>query len=276
MHLKLLKGSIIGVVFSIFISSFAFGNISDIPLPSDAKMVSQKSANIGPSQSFIYNYETSISPERLRSFFKKEMVRVGWTEQKQGFYMKDGYLSMVVIMPSKDKENKTRFTISFSRIPSKEEVLAFSKDKPDKLNFMPVYPGSKQVFLWDLPTGVSASYEVEKDIKDVVFFYKSGMLNYGWLLVSEIPISTETVNIDCPDCQKSQNKAAPSTALRNVNMNKASLTFSRKGKERCTIRIFESTPGPQGLMDVSPTNDEAQILLKKTSILVTYYASKNI
>lgn len=277
MFLKLtsVRYGILGLFLVLFISRYAFGESPTIPLPANVEIVSEKTANIGPSQSVISIYETTLSLDRVRSFFKKEMARAGWVEQKQGFYMKDGYLAMVMFMPPKGKGDKIRFTVSYSRIPSKEEVLAAGKDKPDKLNFMPVYPGSKQLFLWDLPTGVSASYETEKDIKDVVFFYKSGMLNYGWSLVNEIPISVETVNIDCPDCQKSQNKATPSADLRNVNMSKANLTFSRKGKEKCTIRIFQSTPGPQGLMNVSPTNDEAQILLKKTSILVTYYAGKN-
>ncbi|OQB14403.1 MAG: hypothetical protein BWY16_00165 [Candidatus Omnitrophica bacterium ADurb.Bin205] len=269
------RRGILGLFIVLFVSQYAFGASPTIPLPADVELISEKTANIGPSQSVVSIYESALSLDRLSSFFKKEMARAGWVEQKQGFYMKDGYLAMVVFMPSKVKGAKVRFTVNSSRIPSKEEVLAASKDRPDKLNFMPVYPGSKQLFLWDLPTGVSASYETEKDIKDVVFFYKSGMLNYGWSLVSETPISMETVNIDCPDCQKSQNKATPSSALRNVNMSKANLTFRRKDGEKCTIRIFQSTPGPQGLMSVNPDSDQTQILLKKTSILVTYYAGKN-
>ena len=277
MCLKFFRGPVMGVFFSVLLVSLVFANASGVPLPPDARMVSQRSADIGPSQSFIYNYETSLSADRLRSFFKKEMPKAGWSEQKQGFYIKDNYLSMVVVMPSKNRADKTRFTVNFSRLPSKEDVLSSGKDNPDKLSFMPVYPGSKQVFLWDLPTGLSASYEIEKEIKDVAFFYKSGMLNYGWILASETPVTSEEIQIDCPSCQPPKNKDGTYAALAQEKavMSKAALSFNRKGGERCMIRIFQSKPGSKGLISSGPTGEGSQLFSKKTSILVTYYAPKN-
>jgi hypothetical protein len=278
MHFRLIKSLFIGVIFLFFFNAIAYCQISDIPLPADTRLVSQKSANIGPTQSFINIYETSLTPVKLQAFFKREMLRAGWVEQQQGFYMKDNYLSAIVVMPSKNKKDKARFSVSYSRIPTKEEILALRKDNPDKLSFMPIYPESKQVFLWDLPTGLSASYETEKEIKDVVFFYKNSMLSYGWTLVNEAPITSEEAQVNCPDCQKPRiNKGISSSVLAQERtvMSKAILNFNRKGAEKCIIRIFQSEPGSKGLVNVDLIGEGAPLLSKKTIILVTYYEPKN-
>ena len=234
----------------------------DIPLPAGALKTMEKSMNIGPSKSTIQTYETFLNNEKVTAFYRKEMVRLGWREQKNGLFLKDDYLAVIVSVPRKSKENKTQFSITLSRIPSKEEILAGRKDTPDKLSFMPVYPKSAQVFLWDMPTGVSASYETASSIKELVFFYKSAMLNYGWSLYQETPITTETT--DCPECRKAMQNLPKDNILPNmkVTSNRASLLFSRQNKESCAIRLYQS------LSEMQEVN--------KTTILVTYNAHKKI
>jgi len=227
----------------------------DIPLPSDAVKTTEKSFNVGPSTSTICSYETALSQDKINAFYKKEMLKLGWREQSKGFFLKEKYLAVIAVDPAKNKNKMTQFSITTSSIPSQEEILAQRKAQPDKLSFMPVYPASEQVFLWDMPTGISASYETKSVIKDIVFFYKSGMLNYGWSLSDEAPLTTEAV--DCPECQKGLAKLSPEAAAPALTSttSRASLTFRKGNGESCIIRLYQA---------------------EKTMILVTYNANKKI
>ncbi len=252
------------ILFFICVSfnSLIFSAEPNIPLPAGSLKTMEKSMNIGPSKSIIQTYETFLTNEKVTAFYRKEMVRLGWREEKNGLFLKDDYLAVITTFPRKSKENKTQFSIIISRIPSKDEILAGRKDTPDKLSFMPVYPKSAQVFLWDLPTGVSASYETASSIKELVFFYKSAMLNYGWSLYKETPITTETA--DCPECRKAMQNLPKDSILPDmkVTSSRGSLLFSRQNKESCAIRLYQS------LSDAQEVN--------KTTILVTYNANKKI
>lgn len=254
-----MKTLIFALVFFIgtAFNALTWGAETEVALPKDAVKTLEKSFNIGPTRSSMEAYETSLSPDKLSSFYKKEMVKLGWREVKEGLFAKDNYMAVIAVNPARAQDKKTQFSLTTSRIPTKEEILAQRKAKPDKLDFMPVYSGSEQVFLWDLPNGLSASYETTSPIKDVVFFYKSGMLNYNWSLASEEPVTTQEI-VDCPECQKALGqipKEAAKAAIQGAS-SKASLTFRRAGGETCIIRLYEN--------------------LDKTTILVTYNANKKI
>ena len=264
MFRSLAKIILCAILFSICISfnSLIFSAEPNIPLPANTLKTNEKSMNIGPAKSIVQTYETLLNHEKVTAFYRKEMPRLGWREQKNGLFLKDDYLAVIATFPRKSEDKKTQFSIIISRIPSKEEVLAGRKDTPDKLSFMPVYPKSAQVFLWDMPTGVSASYETASSIKELVFFYKSAMLNYGWSLYKETPITTETA--DCPECRKAMQNLPKDSILPDmkVTSSRMSLLFSRQNKESCTIRLYQS------LSDMPEAN--------KTTILVTYNANKKI
>ena len=262
----------------LFLNSSVWSAEVNLPLPADAIKIREKSFNIGPSRSLVQFYETSFSGDKLNAFYKREMQRDGWQQGKANFFKKDQYFVVLAIIPAGvSKEQKTRFSLATSSIPTKEEVWASRKVNPDQLDFMPIYPGSVQAFLWDLPTGVSASYETESDIKEVVFFYKSGMLNYGWQLYNETPITTK--NIDCPECRKSilgaLNKAQPNTA--NTS-SKTRMVFRRGDGETCIISMFTILVDKSNLAQANPqANDAININFPgKTTILVTYNANKRI
>jgi len=249
---------ICAILFFVLLSfnSFIWAAETDIPLPADAVKTMDKSANIGPTISTLQAYETTLSSDRIYAFYKKEMAKAGWGEMQKGLFSKGDYLAILAVSPLKSRTNKTQFSITTSRIPSKEEILAQRKAKPDKLDFMPVYPASEQVFLWDMPTGISASYETKDAIKDVVFFYKSGMLNYGWNLSNEEPLTTKAV--DCPECQKALGqlpKDAAKVGLQGTSST-ASLSFRKGNGESCMIRLYQNAD--------------------KSTILVTYNENKRI
>ena len=266
------------LLYTVFsLNSLVFSQEPEIPLPSDAVKTMDKNANIGPSKTNLQAFETSLSSDRVNSFYKKEMARLKWSEVRAGAFLKNGYTVMVTVVPSKNKSSKTRFTIFIASIPTKEEVLADRKTTADDLNFMPVYPGCIQTFKWDLPHGIAASYGTESSIQEVVFFYKSGMLNYGWELYNEVPVST--VSADCPECRKAAAKLPQNTGksdFKNTST-KTSLTFRRGVGESCIIRLYQVSSGMQNLADSAVAAiDPEKVTPSKTTILVTYNANKKI
>jgi hypothetical protein len=261
------------------LSAAELNNAPAIPLPVDAVQVMEKVLNIGPSSAFLVTYETALSVDRLNSLYKKEMAKGGWVAKTNNLYMKDNYLAIIVVIPPRNSNSKTKLTITTSSIPSKEEILAARKTTPDKLDFMPIYPGSVQAFLWDIPTGVSGSYETEDSINDVVFFYKSGMLNYGWQLYSETPMTTKDLN-NCPGCKKSIPGELSKAQSNTVNTSsQTSLMFRRGDGETCVIRMYNILIDDNLLAkgrQVANSKGTSLSLPGKTNILVTYNAKRKI
>jgi len=262
-------------VFLFFMSgslNFLQAEELSLPLPPDAVKVSEKSSNAGLTQTTIQIYTTAFSKDKINAMYKKEMAREGWAEQKKGAYSKDGYMAIIVVNPRLGKDNKTQFSITTAKIPTKEDVLASSKDTPDKLDFMPAYPGSKQNFLFETPIGLSASYNTGKSINEVIFFFKSAMLGYGWKLSSETPITTETK--DCPECRKAAGEAAGAD-IKTVS-SKAGLTFRRGDGELCIVKVYQGS----GKMDeasvkkLAAQEQSPEFSFDKTTILVTYHGKK--
>ena len=152
--------------FLIFLSFICLASAAeDLPVPADAAKVREKSFNFGPTTSVTRSYETFLSQNKVSAFFSREMRKLGWSEEKKGFFRKGNEFAVITVVPVKMKNNKTRFSVTASQTPSKEDILAQRKAKPDKVDFMPVYPGSEQLFLWEIPFGISASYETDSDIK---------------------------------------------------------------------------------------------------------------
>jgi len=261
----------------IFLNSSVWSAELELPLPADAIKTREKSFDIGPTKSLVQFYETALSGDRVNAFYKREMQRAGWVQEKANYFRKDKYFVGLGIVPGVSKGKKTRFSLATSSIPSKEEILAARKINPDKLNFMPIYPGSIQVFLWDLPTGVSGSYETEDSIKDVVFFYKSGMLNYGWKLYDETPIAVK--DVDCPECKKLNLSAANKDQAKITSTSsRTKMVFRRGDGETCIISMFTVSVGTSILTQVNqqPKTDPNINFPSKTNILVTYNANKSI
>lgn len=266
------------IIFSVFfiyvfLNSSLWGSEIEVPLPADAVQVLEKSANIGPTKAYVRSYTTLFSEKKLKGFFDKEMVKAGWRKEQGNIFMKEDYSANISIIKLGGKDNKTRFSVVTFRVPKKEEILALRKTNPDKLNFMPIYPGSTQNFLWDLPVGTNCSYETKSNIKDVIFFYKSGMLNYGWSLANEIPLKIE--EIDCPECRKAINKLPASSSRFNMkgSSGKATLVFRRGDGEICKIDFY------QNILDLEGDSVFVDTIMDssgKTTILVSYYANKEI
>lgn len=205
-----------------------------IPLPADAVMVSQKGPVLGLTKSVHKRYKSSLNKNKLESFFMKELIKDGWKEDKNNkmAFVKDKDIAVIIINTYQEKDGKTGFLVACNKMLETEEVLAMHKKVPDKLKFMPIYPGSEQTVLFDTMYGVTAEYETESAMKEVVFFYKSSMLNYGWQLSREMPLKTETAN--CPNCKKYMPAGMADT---NKIKQQADLVFKKGKTETCAIRI---------------------------------------
>lgn len=256
-----------------------------VPLPEDTVKVSEESNNLGTIKQINQIFESSLKKNKIISFYKKEMSQAGWIEQKDLVYVKGKNMAMIVISQEKNPvTGRTLFVISTSEIPSAEEINAVRKKNPDKLNFMPIYAGSEQVYLTDLPNGVMGLYETGDSIKDVVFFYKSGMLNYGWSLKSETPIKSDL--IDCPECRKGgwgEKKADSSGSV--ATGSQTTLTFQKENNEineTCRIMINNVVVDMSKIGANNQTNRQESVYLptqgpiSKTSISILYNIQKNV
>jgi len=266
-----LKKTLPGLIF-IFSLFFAvsWAAEADIPLPKDAVKISAEESGIGPFKLLNRIYETSLDKNRITAFFKNALVSQGWQEKGELNFVKGEDSLMVMISPGKNADRKTIFFVSSGKIPSKEELFATRKKNPDKLNFMPIYPSSEQVHLWDLSDGMTAQYETVSSVKDVVFFYKSGMLNYNWNLKSETPI--EKAAIGCPECEK---KFGGGLDLKSNNMGvstQADLVFAR-GKETCKITVVNVSV-ETNLQQAKTKAGSEESPINKTTISVVYNANK--
>lgn len=245
------------LIFGLCISPLLAAEIS-IPLPKDAVKVSDKVIDIGPIKSNVRIYQSYLAENKIKAFCKKEMLRNGWTQNKSGIFMKDNYTVAITFNSLRNNEGAVQFMVVTSKVPTPEEILAERKENPDNLDFMPVYPGCIQNFLWNNPSGISASYETESSVKEIAFFYKSRMPNYGWELYSEIPIKEEKVNY--PEYSK-LNKPVISTS--------ATLRFYRKREESCVIMI-NNVSGINYLLEGEQLVNENAGLMSKSTIIVVY------
>jgi hypothetical protein len=272
-----LRAILLGLIFTscLFVPVLRAAELT-IPLPADALKVSESTTNLGPIKLVTRIYQSSLTPAKLESFYKKAMLRSGWIIKKDGVFIKNNYIVAITVDSLKDEAGKINFSNTISNIPAKEEFLALRRTKPDKLDFMPVYPGSAQVSLWGSPTGVVGSYETKSSIKEVVFFYKSGMLDYGWSLDHETPIKSGV--IDCPECRKASPGTFNTTNFKTASTKStANLIFRRKDGESCLIAISNISIDPGDLPARGKSNKDKSVSLPgKTTILVNYKAYQRI
>ena len=176
-------------LFVIFISYFCLSDVfafgPGLPLPVGTVKISEKKGQ-GPMKSLTKKYASSLDKDALTAFYSQQMLKAGWTEHKGGSFIKGDDLAVLIISPAKYPDGKTGFYLSTFKLDKKRSFSDRYKKNPDKLKFMPVYPGSVQHLLWNFPNGYTlAKYSAPASVKDGVFFYKAQMLNYGWSLESE-------------------------------------------------------------------------------------------
>lgn len=173
MRLKLFLGLFI-TVFSFVSVAFAFE--FGFPLPRDAVKTSEKVLESGLTSYSARRYESSWGKNQISSFYRKELRRSGWSDLGNDVYEKNESIAVIQVRSKRDGKGKTRFFVIITKTIDKEK--SFSR-------FMPRYPGSTLISFSKSSRGVIGKYGVTGSIRDVVFFYKTSMLRYGWNLQDE-------------------------------------------------------------------------------------------
>ncbi len=216
----------------------------EYPLPNDAVLKLEKEIPVGPTTSIVRSYSTMLNKDQIMRFFQKELLRLGWQEQytKGLGYVKGDKIISVLVLSGKPRpgDKKTYFSVVYATKISDAMVKASQKDKPDNLNFMPVYPGSKQLLLWDNANGVMGSYSTDDSIEKAIAFFKNKMPSYGWVLVFEKPISEKSG--DCPTCKKtiSSLEGMKGKDVIKGKFYTADLKYQRAKGEHCSITMTSS------------------------------------
>jgi hypothetical protein len=250
---RIIKRIIICGIFvtAVISASGLFAAELRLPLPPGTVKVGEKRSNLGPVKLSIGIYKTSLSEDEIYNFYEEKLSGTEWNIRKRGVFSKDKHLVTIKAYPEVDGDNKTKFNITIGNIPSKDEFLAMRKAKPDRLGFMPVYPNCTQVFHLKMISGESAAYETMDDIKEVVFFYESAMLRYGWSLARRTPLTGVDKRIF--------------------------LLFRRRNGEICKIDIKDVSDIRMGFSKkVNSFGKKIIDLSARTSISVNYNANKKI
>lgn len=276
------------VLFLAVIGVFSSSNAEEIPLPPDAEQIGLRESKTGPISSIFINYKTSMDKNKLINFYRKELVKAGWTEKSTPalHFLKNDSFFTIKILPVRVSDNKTAFTIIRGNIPNEDMLNEGKKDKPDIVNFMPIYPNAKQSYLWDSPTGALAGYKTQDKIEDVVNFYKSKMPAYGWVLQSDMPVQENKFTEGCASCnkksQKDKSKTGEGVQVEGVRYS-AKLLFKRKNGDNCILNIRGvnldimgqnvdfKVPGAEKI-----STADIPVMGRETNILVSYNEYKKM
>lgn len=285
---KLFRDYIRALLLLVVSGFLALSYAEEIPLPPDAEQIGLRENKTGPISSIFINYKTSMDKNKLTNFYRKELTKAGWTERSNPalHFLKNDSFFTIKILPVRVNGNKTAFTIIRGNIPNEDTLQESKKDKPDAVNFMPIYPNAKQSYLWDSPSGAVAAYKTQDKIEDVVSFYKSKMPGYGWFLQSDMPVQEEKFTEGCVSCnkkpQKDKNATGESIQVDGVRYS-AKLLFKRKNGDNCILNIRGvnlnfigqntdfNIPGKEKI-----TNVDIPVLGRETNILVSYNEYKKM
>jgi len=238
---RLLGNFLLSLFLVIFVATpVLFAANFRMPVPSQTSKINERSSEFGPVKMSTSMYKTFLGEGEIYDFYEEKLSQTGWSVAGKGVFSKDKHLATIQFYPSGNPEKESKFSITIGNTPDKEEFLSMSKKKPDRVSFMPVYPGSIQTISLKFLGKISFVYETDDSVKDVVFFYESAMLKYGWELAARNPVT-------------------------GISKNTVLLFRRKENKENCKIKVSEN-------LNAKFSSD--LIPLKKTSISVDYNAYK--
>ncbi len=253
----------------------------DPPKPADTSLVSTSKRDISGGQFTFYEYRSKLSPNQILDFYETKLKSQGWSRlqvsdfpmaKQAGFsthtFIKDDRMMVINISPFKT-EDFIFYTISEGMFPSlaggKQPLDIFKE--PQKLDFMPIYPGAKQVEYNKTPSGIQVGYMATGGIEAVKGFYLQNLPKYGWSNVEQEDIDKEEFDLsaiseNCPACAQLPEEIANIAA--GLEAAGANLKFVQ-GKKTLMMNIFSmgQIPGLGGLGSGGGLGD--------TMITVIYY-----
>jgi hypothetical protein len=246
---RFLKGTFSKLLFAMFFISYpvfySWAAEFNVPLPAGAIEVRRNKSNIGSARLLTKIYKSSLDKDEIYAFYEEKMIDAAWKMKRKGVFLKGKRMVIIIPYSFDTKDSKMEYSVSIGDMPSSKKLLSAVNKKPDKVRFMPIYPGSTQILSLNLPNSASYIYGTRDSMKDVVFFYESGMLRYGWVLVSRIPV----------------------TGIAD----KIILLYRRKGKETCKIKITDISSGTDASLSGNNLNmKNTPETLNKTNISADY------
>lgn len=285
------------IILFIFILGVGLLNAAErdeqaIPVPTDAEQTKTEDRMMqGSAFSFTY-YTSSQDATSIKRFYRNQLPNLGWKEKKlaedlsqiKGFKMdasfkgvldqnlifeKDTDMLMINFLPAGfAKDGQTRFALSKGNVNLDEELPeetnpSFALLTKPKKDVAPTYPGAALIYLSEPEHALRATYSAPADIEQVISFYKTKMVNYGWDLTEEKPLEkVEGADMGeydiakhCPSCPKEATSLAGS-----LETWLAELNFSNQKGDTCNV-VLSNVVSTQG-KDLED--------LKMTTILVDY------
>jgi len=266
-----------------------------LPVPAGTEEVkSRRQMVVGSEFDFTY-YVTTQGPEQIKDFYRDALPRLGWREENpveqlkeipgfkvepslskfmgKNLLFKKGSLTLNLNFLPVTGDGQTRFSVGVgevkphSNLSKGQDFIPRILDKPQK-DVAPTYPGASLINLSEKEDSLRAMYLSKDPIENVVWFYKTKMFNYGWILTDEKPVKNidyaklakEGVLRDCPTCVE---KAEIATGYKPKGMLMGELVFTNAQGASCKIGLFRLL-----------LNGEAEALVDYTNIMVDYAEKK--
>jgi len=223
----------------------------DIPCPPNTELAEEGT----------HQYRSLLTQYKILKFYRQKLTREGWRQvdaplqQASGFnslnrtfnFVKGSDTLTLTFSPF-TAEGFVFYTIDVESPPGVGDLaegenpsLDDAFKEPEPLDFMPIYPGSKQVDYRKLSSGIQAGYMASGGIGAVKGFYLQKMPQQGWSLIDEKRIGGDQYDLsnienDCPTCPK----LPPDTKemVADMNMQGVLLEFKQGGKA-CMVNITE-------------------------------------
>lgn len=281
--------SVIILFIMVFVVQFsAFSQFFGLSKPNSTNLVSKTNEEIAGGQFTVYQYHSSLTQSQVLQFYQDKLSIKGWSKMDLAMpevigkafrdrvynFVKGGEMLVLNFSPVK-AQKRIFYSISVGNSPKSKVVGGeeeFSEEafkEPKFLDFMPIYPGSKQVDYRKIPSGIQVGYMASGGIEAVKGFYLQRMPQQGWSLRDEKYIRGDqydfsNIENDCPTCPKLPPGAKEMIA--DINMQGVFLEF-KQGSKSCLINITEMGGLGEGA-------DLTSLGLGDTIITVLYYDKK--
>lgn len=220
-----------------------------------------------------HQHRSLLTQDKILKFYQQRLTREGWrqvdvpSQQVSGFdslnrtfnFVK-GSDTLILTFSPFTAEGFVFYTID-TGVPPEAGDLAETEElpldnvfkEPESLDFMPIFPGSKQVDYRKTSLGIHICYIANKEVEGVKGFYLQGMPEYGWSLVNQEPMDGKEYNLSeidsaCPTCPKLPLEIKGIMA--NIEVTGVILEFKQKGKV-CSVTVSKtgnlSSPEARGL-----------------------------
>lgn len=253
-----IKSVVILFILVICVQFNAFSQIFGLPKPYNTDLASKTNEEIAGGQFTVYQYHSSLTQSQILQFYQDKLSGKGWSKmelampevidkafQDRVFNFVKGDGMLVLNFSPIKAQGRIFYSISVGDFPKPKVVEegeessteAFKEPKP--LDFVPVYPGSKQVDYRKIPSGVQAGYMASGGTEAIKEFYLQGMPQQGWSLSNERYIDGNQFDLsnienDCPTCPKLSSDAKEVVA--DINMQGVLLEFEQDSKS-CLVNI---------------------------------------